>query len=304
VDLESHHTAFCTDCFFTFVERQVKRSVSEHRMLQKGERVLVCVSGGKDSLALWEILVRLGHEADGLYIDLGIPGYSERSGEKVARFAGERGLRHTAVSLAALGIPIPELARRSRRAECSVCGTVKRHFFNRMALQGGYAAVATGHNLDDETGRLLGNLLHWQWDYLAKQNPVLPRVGDMLVKRVEPLCRLSERETAAYAILRGIDYILDECPMSRGATSLRYKQILNLIEDWMPGTKANFYHGFLKSAHLFRGVSSAQDPGPARRCSACGSPAYLDPCNYCRLTALRDDRNSDPGGDAGPITSG
>ena len=68
----------------------------------------------------------------------------------------------------------------------------------------------------DEAGRLLGNVLHWQMEYLSKQSPVLPAVGDMLIKKVEPLCRLSERETAAYALLRGIDYVIEECPMSRG----------------------------------------------------------------------------------------
>jgi tRNA(Ile)-lysidine synthase TilS/MesJ len=258
-------------------------------MLTTADRVLVCVSGGKDSLALWDILQRMGYRTDGLYIDLGIPGYSTRSREKIDQFAAPRGLRPIVVSLGELSIPIPELARRNRRAECSVCGTVKRHFFNRVARESGYTVVATGHNLDDEAGRLLGNILHWQMEYLSKQSPVLPAVGELLVRRVEPLCRLSERESAAYAILRGIDYVMEECPMSRGATSLKYKEIMNRVEDWMPGTKGNFYQGFLAHSHRFR------DPAPFRAreagegegaavCSRCGSPTFLDPCSFCRLT--------------------
>jgi uncharacterized protein (TIGR00269 family) len=285
VDLKSHHTAFCRECFFTYVERQVKRAIRDHRMLPREERVLVCVSGGKDSLALWEILSRLGYAADGLYVDLGIEGYSASSRKKVEAFAAQQGLRTTIVSLEEKGIPIPELARRNRRAECAVCGVVKRHFFNRVAREGGYSVVATGHNLDDEAGRLLGNLLHWQWEYLAKQGPVLPSVGELLVRRVEPLCRLSERETAAYAILRGIDYVFEECPMSRGATSLRYKEILNLLEDWMPGTKGSFYQGFLHHAHLFQRAEGASPPEQRpSRCSSCGSASFQDPCTFCRLT--------------------
>jgi len=185
VDLKSHNTAFCRECFFLFVERQVGRAIREHRMLTTADRVLVCVSGGKDSLALWDILQRMGYRTDGLYIDLGIPGYSTRSREKIDQFAAPRGLRPIVVSLGELSIPIPELARRNRRAECSVCGTVKRHFFNRVARESGYTVVATGHNLDDEAGRLLGNILHWQMEYLSKQSPVLPAVGELLVRRVE-----------------------------------------------------------------------------------------------------------------------
>jgi uncharacterized protein (TIGR00269 family) len=190
-----------------------------------------------------------------------------------------------------MGIPVPKLAKKSRRPECSVCGTVKRHFFNKAALEGGYKVVATGHNLDDEAARLLGNILHWQWEYLAKQRPVLPPVGDLLVRKVEPLCRLSERESAAYAILMGIDYILEECPMSKGATSIRYKHALNILEDSMPGTKMSFYTGFIKNLpRLSRawedlhGAIGEDSGGSFSRCSECGSASFTDPCNFCRLT--------------------
>lgn len=292
VDLKHHHTAFCRECFFEFVRRQVRRAIQEHRMMEQGERVLVCVSGGKDSLALWDLLCNLGYEAHGLHVDLGIEDYSRHSRQKVEGFAKQRGLTLRCVSLEELQIPIPLLARRSRRPECSVCGIVKRHFFNKLAVEGGYRVVATGHNLDDEAGRLLGNLLHWQWEYLLKQRPVLEAVGELLARKVQPLCRLTERETAAYAILRNIDYVIQECPMSRGATSLRYKEVLNLLEDRMPGTKANFYQGFLKEGakllEVWKGKQEPQPPpqGELSRCSLCGAASFGDPCNFCRLTSV------------------
>jgi uncharacterized protein (TIGR00269 family) len=283
VDLKSHNTAFCRDCFLLYVERQVERAVREHRMFNGKDRLLVCVSGGKDSIVLWDLLLRMGYNADGLHIDLGIEGYSEHSRLKTEAFAEQHQARLITIALAEHGMAVPDVARRKRRAECSVCGTIKRHFFNRTAVEQGYDVVATGHNLDDEAGRLLGNLLHWQWNYLAKQSPVLPAVGDSLVKKVAPLCRLSERETAACALLAGIDYVLEECPLSRGATSLHYKQVMNLLEDWMPGTKSSFYRGFLKESNRFREPEAARAEH-AERCSYCGSPSFIDPCNFCRLT--------------------
>jgi uncharacterized protein (TIGR00269 family) len=291
IDIKAHHTAFCRDCFILYVHRQVRRAIAEYRMFSREDKILVCVSGGKDSLALWDILLSLGYECHGLHLDLGIDGYSERSRMKAVEFAQKRGCTLRVISMEEMGIPVPKLAKKSRRPECSVCGTVKRHFFNKAALEGGYKVVATGHNLDDEAARLLGNILHWQWEYLAKQRPVLPPVSDLLVRKVEPLCRLSERESAAYAILTGIDYILEECPMSKGATSIRYKHALNILEDSMPGAKMSFYTGFIKNLpRLSRawedlhGAIGEDSGGSFSRCSECGSASFTDPCNFCRLT--------------------
>ncbi len=284
LDLKSHNTAFCKDCFLFFFERQVMRSIDRYRMFSKKDRILVCVSGGKDSLALWDLLLSMGYRADGLYVDLGIDEYSERSREKVFNFSRSRGIEPIVCDLEKMGLAIPKIARKSRRKECSVCGLIKRHFFNKVTFEGGFDVVATGHNLDDETARLFGNVLHWRMDYLARQKPILPNQSKKLKKMVQPLFRMSERESAAFAFLRGIDYILEECPMSKGATSIKYKEILSRLEGQMPGTKAGFYREFLKVQPLFEksyGTSSGEIP--SIECSCCGFPTFIDPCNFCRL---------------------
>ena len=100
-----------------------------------------------------------------------------------------------------------------------MCGLSKRYIFNREAHEGGYDVIATGHNLDDEAATLLGNTLRWNVDYIARQSPVLPAEPGF-VKKVKPLHRLSELETAAYAFLRGIDYVVEECPLVAGNVSV------------------------------------------------------------------------------------
>src|SRR5207247_150843 len=84
-------------------------------------------------------------------------------------------------------------ADRVRRPTGSVCGTLKRYHFNRAAVMKGYNVLATGHNLDDEAARLLGNVLHWQEQYLEKQGPTLPDSVEGFAKKVKPLYRLAER---------------------------------------------------------------------------------------------------------------
>ena len=101
------------------------------RCSQPGDRVLVAVSGGKDSLAVWDLLVDLGYEADGLYIGLGIGDYSDVSGRYAQAFADDRGLtlaRSTcATSTATTCRPRPgrRAACRARRAGCpsATCST-------------------------------------------------------------------------------------------------------------------------------------------------------------------------------------
>ena len=125
---------------------------------------------------MWDLLVELGYEADGLYIGLGIGDYSDVSGGYAQRFADERGLtlrtdrpaRRARLRRAHRG------SQATRRVPCSACGLSKRHLFDAAARDGGYDVVATGHNLDDEAAVLLGNTLRWDVDYLARQLPVLP----------------------------------------------------------------------------------------------------------------------------------
>src|SRR5437763_1546113 len=152
----------------------------------------------------------------------------------------------------AYGYDIPTAGRKGSRSTCSVCGLSKRYVFNRVALDHGFDVVATGHNLDDEAATLLGNTLRWQTEYMARQFPVLPE-RDGMVRKVKPLHRLSERETAAYAFLRGIDYVIEECPLVAGNTQLKYKDAMNHLEAGSPGTKASFYLGFVeRGAATFR----------------------------------------------------
>jgi uncharacterized protein (TIGR00269 family) len=155
---------------------------------------------------------------------------------------------------------------------------------NQAARQGGYDVLATGHNLDDEAAVLFGNTLSWSVGYLARQGPVLPATSDGLVRKAKPFCRLYERETAAYALLRGIDYIYEECPHAVGATSIYYKELLNRLEADRPGAKLSFYLAFLEAKR--DGLFAAQ--GEASRdamhtCPRCGQPTTApELCTFCR----------------------
>jgi uncharacterized protein (TIGR00269 family) len=196
-------------------------------------------------------------------------------------FAAQRGLKLREIDLREEhGFDVPGAADATKRVPCSACGLSKRHLFNTAALEGCYDAVATGHNLDDEAAVLFGNVLHWDTDYLGRQLPVLPaRPG--FPKKVKPLVRLAERETAAWCVLRGIDYQVEECPMAAGNRHLGYKAALNAIESTSPGTKAHFYFAFLDRIAPRFDNSDAQEA--LRECRSCGAPTTGEVCAFCKL---------------------
>jgi uncharacterized protein (TIGR00269 family) len=248
-------------------------------MFGRSERVLVAVSGGKDSLALWDILLDLGYQVDGLYLGLGIGGYSDRSRAACQAYADRRNATLHVVDLEqAEGFTIPQAAAQNSRPTCAVCGLSKRSTFNKFALDHGYDVLATGHNLDDEVAVLLGNVLRWETDYLARQSPVLTSTHPTFVRKVKPLYRVMERETAAYCVLKGIDYVVEECPLVEGNTQMKYKGALDALEAASPGTKHNFLFGFLE-----RGKSHFPPDGvPLQECVECGSPTPGELCAFCR----------------------
>ena len=300
-----HRSAWCGDHLVDHVQAQVRKAIDQRfdgqRMMSYGDRILVAVSGGKDSLALWDALIDLGYRADGLYIGLGIGGYSSRSQriceEFAARRAAPRGLELITVDLAEeYGYTTPSGAAASGRSTCGVCGLSKRYTFNRVAVERGYDVMVTGHNLDDEAATLLGNVLRWQDGFLARQHPVLPATGPNQVRKVKPLYRLSEREMAAYCVVRGLDYIVEECPLVDGNTGMELKDTLNELERGSPGLKAQFLFGFLdKHADKFAEGADDADRPDLHECTSCGMPTLGDVCAFCRqreriVTALgRDD---------------
>lgn len=293
--MRHHRLAFCQPHYLEWFIEQTARVIEKYHMFAPTDRILVAVSGGKDSLALWDVLWRLGYTVDGLYINLGISSeevdYSNESQGYAEAFAKQNGHRLHVVDIPQqYGESIPQFASRSQRGRikpCGVCGLVKRHVMNRVARDEGYDVLTTAHNLDDEAAVLMGNAMTWQVDLLQRQYPVLP-AEDGFTRKAKPFCRFYERETAAYSLLRGIEYEEEECPFSVGSKQLLYKDMLNKMEETTPGIKMNFYASFLnaRSAGYFvpQDKAEVEQSRKLHKCTTCGQPTASDgACAFCRL---------------------
>ncbi len=283
VSLRSHNAAFCDKCYREFFRRQIIRGIESQKLFTPAEKILVALSGGKDSLALMLELSELGYNVTGLFIDLAIPDSSQTARSKVEVFCQKYGLPIQIIDLASEGLAIPKVKKYLKRPICSACGKIKRHFFNYAALAGNYDALATGHNLDDEVSRLASNILRWDEAYLAGQGPNLP-AEDGFCRKVKPLWRLGEFEIANYAFITGIDFHCAVCPYSAGASFSFLKSWMHKLELKMPGRKLDFYLGFLERGKQAFAKQAKSAKTRLHPCAQCGSPTSADElCGVCRI---------------------
>lgn len=299
VKLKRHNAAFCKECFTIFFERQVEGAIRRKRMFTKDEPVLIGVSGGKDSMALWHYLHKAGYQVTGVHVFLGIGEYSERSRDTVVQFAQAFHLPLEVLDVTDfIGCSFPEASRRLReRAPCSLCGSVKRYILNRFATERGFTVYATGHNLDDEAATLLGNVLHWHIDYLAHQDPHLPSPHPKMTRKVKPFYTLTEEEILHYVALQNIPFVPERCPLSRKAKSLDYKEALALLEAKSPGTKHMFFLGFLEKGKPY--FAKEYTPPVLQECERCGMPTTQKVCSFCRILEKLKDREVKSGAHSG-----
>ncbi|MEN3186041.1 MAG: TIGR00269 family protein [Atribacterota bacterium] len=281
IKIKRHNASFCESCFDLFFSRQVEGAIKRYQMFGKEEKLLLGISGGKDSMALWYYLHNAQYQVWAIHLDLGIGEHSIASRQITEGFAQGYGLPLTVISVKeVLGATIPELAKKVRhRSTCSLCGLVKRHLLNQFAFENGFTVYATGHNLDDEAATLLGNVLHWQKDYLTRQSPSLPSPHPKMLRKVKPFYTLTEEEIRTYVKLKNLPFVEERCPLSHHAKSLDYKEALQLLEEKSPGTKHAFLFGFLEKAKpLFPDESIV-----LQECQICGMPTTQTICSFCKI---------------------
>ncbi len=285
VALPSHHAGFCPDCFHEFFSRQVEKGIRSHRLCTREDRILVALSGGKDSLSLMLELSRQGYDVTGLHIDLAIPGSSASTRAVVERFCMRHGFALIVKDMAHEGLPIPLVKERLRRPICSACGKIKRYFFNKTALDGGFTVLATGHNLDDEVARLFSNTLRWDTAYLSDQGPGLDG-EEGFARKIKPLWRLTEFEIANYAFLEDIEHHHAPCPYSQGASFTFYKHLWHRLEEAMPGRKLGFYLDFLERGRPAFAQQEIHEGEALAPCERCGYPTSAGVCGVCRIREM------------------
>lgn len=286
IKLQYARMALCRNHFIEYLENRVRKTIVRYKMIKEHERVLVAVSGGKDSVSMLNILSKLhkevGFELVALHIDLGIDDYSELSRKIVEELSITLEIPTIIVSVRELlKAGIPELARKLRRPTCSVCGVVKRYITNAVAVEIKANAIALGHNLDDLTAYVLKEFFNQNLGYISKLGPKTSNLNNLAIGRIRPLYEISEKESLVYALVLGLPFVKAECPYVRDDSMERLlKTQINELDYRFPGTKV----GLMRK--LAKNIETSYPPVRYNitSCRECNLISSDELCTYCKLT--------------------
>jgi uncharacterized protein (TIGR00269 family) len=267
------------------VERKVKHSIRQHRMVERGDTVAVGLSGGKDSTVLLHLLNKLFSKRPDLTfiavsIDEGITGYREKTLEHAKELTKRLGVKHIFASFKdEYGATLDQIvAKKGDKGPCSYCGALRKHLLNKTAREAGATRLAVGHNLDDESQTVIMNLLRGDVERLVRMSPGCVQPG--LILRSKPLREIPEREVALYALLNQIPVDFSECPYAYSAIRGEVRDILNNFEVPHPGTKYSVLRSLDKLAEPLRRTFPQQN---LQQCQICKEPTARDICQTCTL---------------------
>lgn len=251
-------------------------------MVQKGNRIAIALSGGKDSIVLLYVLHKIFQDRKDLElcaitIDEGIKGYREHTLEHAVKLAGDLGIKHTISTFKeGFGVTLDELTMRKEHAACTFCGVLRKNLLNKTAREQGADKLAMGHNLDDESQTIMMNYLRGDIDRLKRMLPNVKQPG--LVMRIKPLRSIPEKEVALYGFLNDLPVSMDECPYSGEALRNEIREMINNYEVKHPGTKYSLLGGYETISEVLRSPDNQ-----IAVCRICGEPGSDDVCKTCKL---------------------
>ncbi|MEM4717942.1 MAG: tRNA 2-thiocytidine biosynthesis TtcA family protein [Desulfurococcaceae archaeon] len=255
--------------------------------MKEGDKVLVAVSGGKDSLSLLYILASLINKLKisniiPFHLDLGLDSFSEKSIEVVKTACNKLGLKSIIISLRdVVGYDLPELIRKTRRPACSLCGLIKRYFVNLVGVISSVDIVTLGHHMDDILVFILKDFMVNDLLDMAKMTPITPGLPSLLSPKAKILYEIYENDLAIYAKIRGIAHVDIECPFKYTdplKTSIR--RMIDDLDKRIPGFKIMLARRFARSISK---ITPPIEEG-IKQCKYCGMPSRNGLCGFCRLT--------------------
>jgi len=217
-----------TDKLAKRIRRQAGEAIGDFGLIEEGDRVMVCLSGGKDSYGLLDVLIGLRNKSPikfdlvAVNLDQKQPGFPERVLPEY---------------LAALGVPfriveqdtysvvkrvIPE-----GKTMCSLCSRLRRGALYRVAGELGATKIALGHHRDDVLATFFLNLFHGG---TLKAMPAKLLSDDGRYVVIRPLVYVAEADLAAYALARAFPII--PCSLCGSQENLQRKVVARMLKDW------------------------------------------------------------------------
>ncbi len=276
----------CSACFSASILRKVAKTISKHKMIRNGDLVAVAVSGGKDSLALLDIMKQMSETHHftirAITIDEGIPGYRDEALGIVRDFCDKLDIQHNVFSYRDLfDLTLSdalELRADEKISSCSICGTLRRRAMDHAADSIEADVLATGHNLDDTLQTFLINMLSGDTNRIGWMDP---DATSNHLRRIKPLCEIYEAEIVFYAFTNDMPFQAEPCPHANEGVRTEIREFLNSMETRHNGVKNSLYRSILRISQAIR----ENDYKRKAACKMCGKECTGEVCSACSMVS-------------------
>ena len=217
-------------------------SLKDYKMIQAGDRIGVCISGGKDSFLLAKCLQELQRHGSEVPFDLEFivmdPGYKPENRQQI-----EKLLRITGIEAHIFESPIFSVVDKQEGTPCYLCARMRRGYLYKFAQSLGCNKIALGHHFDDVIETILMSML-----YGAEMRTMMPKLHSLNypgMELIRPLYLVRERDITAWARYNDLEFIRCACSVSdskeNGSKRAEIKALLESIRKTNPQADINIF---------------------------------------------------------------
>jgi uncharacterized protein (TIGR00269 family) len=271
----------------TKVESQVKKTLKKIG-LKKSDKILVALSGGKDSSVTAHLLKKFGYNIEGFHLDLKIGGHSEKCLKAIKQLCNDLDIKlhvydtkkEFGSSMCYIRSAIQSKQKGNRLRNCAICGVIKKWVFNKEARRLKANKIATGHNLDDEAQTFLMNIFKGSPKLSANIGPITQNAPNKkFIPRIKPLFYVLEDDVRAYSKKKKLSVFYEKCPCALSSYRIQVREFLETISE---KDKRNIVENFEK---LSKKIQKSKDTR-INYCISCGEPSRKDVCKKCEIMKL------------------
>lgn len=286
--LSEAESIYYDEKFIKSFENNIKETIKKFNLINKDDKLLLAVSGGKDSTVMVYVMKKLGYDFECVTVDAHIGCYTEENLNNIRKMCQVHNLKLHEISFrdevgASLCFIRDTLKENGHDLKsCTVCGVIRRYLLNRKARELGASKLVLGHNMDDEAQAVFMNLLKNKTDLCARMGPINGVVRDKrFVPRIKPLYLSYEKDIMTYSKMMNFPVHYGKCPCSVEGFRNSIKDFLNDIEADISEVKKNIVMKFLEVLPKLREKYKTHEK--INLCEKCGEASADNLCRVCKL---------------------